>query len=165
MTGVQTCALPISRLAEYLAGGTSGIQIGNLEQGSMTVLDMIPDDLVSGLVSDLIDRGRLDELAALWVAGLHVDWSRVRRGGSARRISLPTYPFRRDLCWIIDADVADVLVPDSVISDILGEAVPSEPSTSNPAPMPRPASAELTLVRSEERRVGKECRSRWSPYH
>src|SRR2546427_7437878 len=24
---------------------------------------------------------------------------------------------------------------------------------------------EITLVRSEERRVGKECRSRWSPYH
>ena len=28
-------------------------------------------------------------------------------------------------------------------------------------------SSELRLrrVRSEERRVGKECRSRWSPYH
>ena len=26
--------------------------------------------------------------------------------------------------------------------------------------------AELTYInRSEERRVGKECRSRWSPYH
>ncbi len=24
---------------------------------------------------------------------------------------------------------------------------------------------ELSLIRSEERRVGKECRSRWSPYH
>ena len=24
---------------------------------------------------------------------------------------------------------------------------------------------ELTYKRSEERRVGKECRSRWSPYH
>src|SRR5258705_4734571 len=24
---------------------------------------------------------------------------------------------------------------------------------------------ERLLVRSEERRVGKECRSRWSPYH
>src|SRR2546422_8146247 len=24
---------------------------------------------------------------------------------------------------------------------------------------------ERALVRSEERRVGKECRSRWSPYH
>src|SRR2546426_8146776 len=27
------------------------------------------------------------------------------------------------------------------------------------------AVAEAALVRSEERRVGKECRSRWSPYH
>ena len=25
--------------------------------------------------------------------------------------------------------------------------------------------AEAAVVRSEERRVGKECRSRWSPYH
>ena len=24
---------------------------------------------------------------------------------------------------------------------------------------------EFCVVRSEERRVGKECRSRWSPYH
>src|SRR2546430_7875400 len=27
------------------------------------------------------------------------------------------------------------------------------------------ARAALRLARSEERRVGKECRSRWSPYH
>ena len=25
--------------------------------------------------------------------------------------------------------------------------------------------AECADIRSEERRVGKECRSRWSPYH
>ena len=29
----------------------------------------------------------------------------------------------------------------------------------------RIAKAIRTLTRSEERRVGKECRSRWSPYH
>ena len=27
------------------------------------------------------------------------------------------------------------------------------------------AKEALRLLRSEERRVGKECRSRWSPYH
>ena len=32
------------------------------------------------------------------------------------------------------------------------------------ASLPTPAQATVTL-RSEERRVGKECRSRWSPYH
>ena len=25
--------------------------------------------------------------------------------------------------------------------------------------------SDIALLRSEERRVGKECRSRWSPYH
>ena len=28
-----------------------------------------------------------------------------------------------------------------------------------------PLAGDFTLERSEERRVGKECRSRWSPYH
>ena len=27
------------------------------------------------------------------------------------------------------------------------------------------ADGSVTVGRSEERRVGKECRSRWSPYH
>ena len=32
--------------------------------------------------------------------------------------------------------------------------------------MPKPFIAAINgLTRSEERRVGKECRSRWSPYH
>jgi len=30
---------------------------------------------------------------------------------------------------------------------------------------PRKLDEEDRRVRSEERRVGKECRSRWSPYH
>ena len=29
----------------------------------------------------------------------------------------------------------------------------------------RPIPALQKVLRSEERRVGKECRSRWSPYH
>src|SRR3712207_8700111 len=31
--------------------------------------------------------------------------------------------------------------------------------------LPCTPSGWLSLTRSEERRVGKECRSRWSPYH
>ena len=31
--------------------------------------------------------------------------------------------------------------------------------------LPRAAVSADTVLRSEERRVGKECRSRWSPYH
>src|SRR2546422_7360787 len=31
--------------------------------------------------------------------------------------------------------------------------------------LPQPISLAPSTLRSEERRVGKECRSRWSPYH
>src|SRR3989454_8401584 len=34
-----------------------------------------------------------------------------------------------------------------------------------PPPQPAATSASARVERSEERRVGKECRSRWSPYH
>src|SRR5256886_7000713 len=37
------------------------------------------------------------------------------------------------------------------------------PSSPLPAPSFPPQSS--SVLRSEERRVGKECRSRWSPYH
>src|SRR2546422_7823181 len=34
------------------------------------------------------------------------------------------------------------------------------------APLPEPIQElSAAVLRSEERRVGKECRSRWSPYH
>ena len=38
-------------------------------------------------------------------------------------------------------------------------------STTNARSSPRLTSIESVMPRSEERRVGKECRSRWSPYH
>src|SRR2546429_7008650 len=47
------------------------------------------------------------------------------------------------------------------------ELVPGLVATITFAPLFRPCSAVApsVTVRSEERRVGKECRSRWSPYH
>src|ERR1022692_5256207 len=50
-------------------------------------------------------------------------------------------------------------------SDLPAVAAPSHGYSSNLAIL-RPASRmKVGELRSEERRVGKECRSRWSPYH
>src|SRR5215467_8882702 len=43
-------------------------------------------------------------------------------------------------------------------------AAPSARSTSATR-SDRPSLTPMATARSEERRVGKECRSRWSPYH
>ena len=50
-----------------------------------------------------------------------------------------------DSKWYAEADFADLLVEDYKIRTYLKK--------------------KLYAARSEERRVGKECRSRWSPYH
>src|SRR5256885_5556015 len=44
------------------------------------------------------------------------------------------------------------------------QRVPYDPEQAF-APVSLIATVPYVLVRSEERRVGKECRSRWSPYH
>ena len=46
------------------------------------------------------------------------------------------------------------------ISQVLLEEVETSKGTAPPRP-----GRLWTAKRSEERRVGKECRSRWSPYH
>ena len=55
---------------------------------------------------------------------------------------------------------------------ILGERIPVLTTESDAALDPATAALPMVLpdavantARSEERRVGKECRSRWSPYH
>src|SRR3712207_9500286 len=49
-----------------------------------------------------------------------------------------------------------------------GRQAPCRPHAIGPDPCKLPAPPSLfpgLAARSEERRVGKECRSRWSPYH
>ena len=51
-----------------------------------------------------------------------------------------------------------------VVIDITDEDVIVEFGSNKNCRIPMQKSA-IMQVRSEERRVGKECRSRWSPYH
>src|SRR6266542_6317344 len=53
-----------------------------------------------------------------------------------------------------------------VCSSDLGSApAPGSAAAPGSAPAPDLAAGPAGSPRSEERRVGKECRSRWSPYH
>ena len=53
-----------------------------------------------------------------------------------------------------------------ITSIILGMGVPTTANYVITATIAAPTIVALrVLTRSEERRVGKECRSRWSPYH
>src|SRR3712207_6054962 len=59
---------------------------------------------------------------------------------------------------VMVATSGDLLLERSAVQAIAAELVPL-------AALVTPNLDEAELLRSEERRVGKECRSRWSPYH
>ncbi|SOU07152.1 non-ribosomal peptide synthetase/type I polyketide synthase [Xanthomonas arboricola] len=42
----------------------------------------------------------LQAVAALWMAGVDVDWNGLHAGCTPRRVSLPSYPFQRSRHWI-----------------------------------------------------------------
>ena len=60
---------------------------------------------------------------------------------------------------IID-DALDILKFDGAVQDTLAEL-----REKWGAQVPALLDERFDAIRSEERRVGKECRSRWSPYH
>lgn len=89
---------------------TTGVSSEAFEGGSRVVSFPASGEVVPGL---------LQGLARLYVAGVPVDVGAVERGGSRRKVVLPTYPFQRVRCW-----------PD---------AVPFSPSAPDLAPDPLPS--------------------------
>ena len=64
------------------------------------------------------------------------------------------------------AALALSLLAAPVSADTAAEIVTAPPvATATTQPDDTQHSGWETIDRSEERRVGKECRSRWSPYH
>src|SRR2546430_897699 len=67
---------------------------------------------------------------------------------------------------VVPTDLAVISSPFLFMSNL---CFLSKPLTNSRAALPtapgRLDASTLTVDRSEERRVGKECRSRWSPYH
>jgi amino acid adenylation domain-containing protein len=82
---------------------------------------------------DAADRSVLEAAGSLWTAGVEVDWSRLRGGGTRRRVPLPTYPFERTE-YRLPAGTAPIsLVAPSPAAP--ARAVPPAPAPSRPHPL------------------------------
>src|SRR5258707_3850081 len=67
--------------------------------------------------------------------------------------------------WSSDVCSSDLWSPGPRAAAAITAESPTEPAPVTSSEEPGGQSSELSTARSEERRVGKECRSRWSPYH
>jgi acyl transferase domain-containing protein/acyl carrier protein len=81
-----------------------------VEIGPRAVLSAAVNEITGRPVAPLArdtmteDRAVLTGAGRLWVTGVHVDWSAVFAGLRPQRVTLPTYPFRRERFWPTPAE-------------------------------------------------------------
>src|ERR1051326_5940142 len=62
--------------------------------------DLIEGQTGTAFLEELLRNRRLQKIARLWVLGVDIDWSLMHRPSSPRKVSLPTYPFAKERCWV-----------------------------------------------------------------
>src|SRR5579863_7151714 len=164
----------------FATGGLGGVHRGAAESfdesADLTVLSRTPITVVSAGVKSILDipatLERLETLSvavvgyrtsrfpAFWLSdsGCDLDW-RADTPEEIADIMAARAAFGEQAALLVANPLApaDQLDP-QVFGDALADALAAAASSGV-------RGKAVTPFRSEERRVGKECRSRWSPYH
>ncbi|WP_158894916.1 SDR family NAD(P)-dependent oxidoreductase [Amycolatopsis anabasis] len=93
----------VEALAAWRNGDSRGVRYADtvtVAAPTAHVVSAVLDRAVGS--AGVVDAAVLDELAAAWVAGGDVDWSRLFAGQRPVRVPLPGYPFVRDRYWVPD---------------------------------------------------------------
>ncbi|WP_208113711.1 SDR family NAD(P)-dependent oxidoreductase [Tahibacter aquaticus] len=93
------------------AGDTQGLLYGNSLDGNHDTALLVDGAAGRAFLHELLHSRDLPKLARLWTLGAEIDWSLLHATGTARRVSLPTYPFERQRYWIDTTPLAAVRAP------------------------------------------------------
>ncbi|GAX60236.1 beta-ketoacyl synthase, partial [Candidatus Scalindua japonica] len=130
---------------EAFAAGKEGIEdcyTGEVKRNKDVLSVFAVDDDLQEAIDKWIAKGKLSKLAELWVKGLVLDWDLLYGEHKPCRISLPTYPFARERCWVPDGGNQR-----SVISNQISEVI---------HPLLHRNTSDLTEQQFTTRLTGKE---------
>ncbi|HEX6159583.1 MAG TPA: SDR family NAD(P)-dependent oxidoreductase, partial [Thermoanaerobaculia bacterium] len=105
------------------AGETDGVFHGSVKQAEYSGL--IEGAAGKAFLDALLTNRELEKIARLWVLGAAVDWTRMSRAARPRKVSLPTYPFAKERCWI-DLPAAPVRVAATPVAATPVAATPAK---------------------------------------
>jgi polyketide synthase PksN len=100
---VPTAAALRERLGQWLRdddAAPADVCRGDARRARDDIAWLGTDDDVAALMASWAARGQHGRLLELWVRGFKVDWKLLYGPTRPRRISLPTYPFATERCWL-----------------------------------------------------------------
>lgn len=101
---------------DFLAGveDNENIWHSNIVEHSDRFEHIVNSSLLKKLIEKTIEENDLNQLAELWILGVKFDWDKKYINKKKRRLSLPTYPFAKQRCWVTNQ--ANSLVPTKLAS-------------------------------------------------
>ncbi len=87
------------KLTLYLKGDheAENIYIGQVKKNKETISMLMADEDIQKAIESWIGKKKYIKILELWVKGLNFDWNRLYEGKKPDRISLPSYPFSREI--------------------------------------------------------------------
>ncbi|MGA3089271.1 MAG: SDR family NAD(P)-dependent oxidoreductase, partial [Terriglobales bacterium] len=73
---------------------------GNIKEAQFSARNLIEGQAGKAFLENLLANKDLEKVAGLWILGVEIDWSLMHRDAISRRVSLPTYPFAKERCWL-----------------------------------------------------------------
>ncbi|MBO0800066.1 MAG: hypothetical protein J2P31_14690, partial [Blastocatellia bacterium] len=84
-------------------GGRSELEnvfYGNIKESNQSAHNLIEGSAGMAFLNDLLAKRDLEKIARLWIMGVEINWSLMPRSTKPGRVSLPTYPFAKERCWV-----------------------------------------------------------------
>lgn len=73
----------------------------HISEASLKELGRKTEILIKEYISsDKLNRSMLEEICSLYIKGAPIKWDELYKGEELRIVSLPSYPFERNRCWV-----------------------------------------------------------------
>ncbi|HEX8619469.1 MAG TPA: SDR family NAD(P)-dependent oxidoreductase, partial [Thermoanaerobaculia bacterium] len=102
---VSSAAELAEKLEAYVAGeqGAGDVYRGRVQRNDEALSLLSTDADLQQAIEKWLGTNKVARLLDLWAKGLELDWRKLYREATPRRISLPVYPFARERYWIDSA--------------------------------------------------------------
>ena len=111
----------IEKLQGFVEGGQNEFDIlrGRVKRNDETLEVFADDETFKEMIVKWVQQRKWSKILEIWIKGLTVDWNGLYENQQPRRISLPTYPFARQRCWLDTraSTTGESIIPVSNIND------------------------------------------------
>lgn len=102
----------LTKLTQFVQGVVieNTVYQGNSKSNKAFLKQLLEGSEGEIYLKSVIQNNNLNKLAQLWVLGAEIEWSSLYKGEVLKRLSLPTYPFKKNHYWIppVDEDVKSI---------------------------------------------------------